>query len=191
MAGREEPARPSRWRELAEQPAHLRPGTPQRLAHLYREHVVKQCREERLLIAASFLSMFGVVRFITVSIKDRRFTWLFHNIGSSGGTHLHHLVFGIVGLLIAGYVSAAFTNDRPWGRRAVAILYGVSAALTLDEFALWLTLRDVYWTPEGKESVYIALATGSVVTIGVAGRGLFAAMAKDTATLLRALFGRN
>ncbi len=191
MAGREEPARTSRWRELTEQPAHLRPGTPQRLAQLYREHVVKQCREERLLIATSFLVMFGIVRFITTSIKDRRFTWLFHNIGSSSGTHIHHLVFGIVGLLIAGYISAAFTNDRPWGRRAVAILYGVSAALTLDEFALWLTLRDVYWTPEGKESVYIALAVGSVVTIGVAGRGLFAAMAKDTATLLRALFGRD
>ncbi len=191
MAGERETAHGNRWRQLAEQPAHLRPGTPQRLAHLYREHVVKPCREERLLIATSFLIMFGIVRFITSSIKDRRFSWLFHNISSGGGTHIHHLVFGICGLLVAGYAGAAFTNDRSWGRRAVAILYGVSAALTLDEFALWLTLRDVYWTPEGEKSVYAVLAVGAVVTIGVAGRGLFAAMARDTATLLRALFGRN
>jgi cellobiose-specific phosphotransferase system component IIC len=191
MARRDGSIRSSRWSELTAQPAHLRPGTPQRLAHLYQEHVVKQCREERLLIAVSFLVMFGIVRFITASIKDRRFTWLFHNLGTSGGTHIHHLVFGIFGLLIAGYIGAAFTNDRPWGRRAVAILYGVSAALTLDEFALWLTLRDVYWTPEGEKSVYAVMAVGAVITVGVAGRGLFAAMAKDTATLVRALLGRD
>ncbi|HZQ36722.1 MAG TPA: hypothetical protein VFD32_12370 [Dehalococcoidia bacterium] len=191
MAGRERPGRSARWSDLTALPAHERPGTPQRLAHLYREHVVKACREERLLIATSFLLMFGVVRFITTSIKDRRFTWLFHNVGTGGGTHIHHLVFGISGLLIAGYIGAAFTNDRPWGRRAVAVLYGVSAALTLDEFALWLTLRDVYWTPEGEESVYAVLAAGAIITIGVAGRGLFLAMAKDTAALARALFGRG
>jgi len=190
MTGREQPVRPGRWGELAALPAHLRPGTPQRLAHLYREHVMKQCREERLIIATSFLVMFGIVRFITTSIKDHRFTWLFHNVGSSGGTHIHHLVFGIFGLLIAGYIGAAFTNDRPWGRRAVAILYGVSAALTLDEFALWLTLRDVYWTPDGEKSVYAVMAVGAIVTIGVAGRGLFAAMAKDIVTIARALLNR-
>lgn len=191
MAGREQPVQPSQQDERSALPAHLRPGTPQRLAHLYREHVVKQCREERLLIATSFLVMFGLVRFITSSIKDRRFTWLFHNVGTSGGTHIHHLVFGIIGLMIAGYLGAAFTNDRLWAKRAVAILYGVSAALTLDEFALWLMLRDVYWTPEGEKSVYAVLAAGAVVTIGIAGRGLFAAMAKDTASIVRALLGRE
>jgi cellobiose-specific phosphotransferase system component IIC len=177
--------------ELAQLPAHLRPGTPQRLAQLYREHVVKPCREERLLIATSFLITFGIVRFITHSIRDRRFTWLFHNVGSSGGTHVHHLVFGITGLLVAGYIGAAFTNDRPWAKRALAILFGVSAALTLDEFALWLTLRDVYWTEAGRESVYAVMAVGAVTTVGVAGRGLFAAMAKDTAALWRDFFGRR
>ncbi|HLZ72198.1 MAG TPA: hypothetical protein VKV26_20020 [Dehalococcoidia bacterium] len=177
--------------ELSALPAPLRPGTPQRLAHLYQEHVVKQCREERLLIASSFLVMFGIVRFITSSIKAHRFTWLFHNVGTNGGTHIHHLVFGIFGLLIAGYIGAAFTNDRAWGRRAVAILFGISAALTLDEFALWLTLKDVYWTEQGKESVYVVMAVAAVATIGIAGRGLFAAMGRDTAALWREFFERK
>jgi hypothetical protein len=41
----------------------------------------------------------------------------------------------------------------PWASRVTALLYGIGAALTLDEFALWLHLEDVYWSPEGRESI--------------------------------------
>jgi len=49
----------------------------------------------------------------------------------------------------------------------------------------------VYWTPEGEKSVYAVMAVGAIATIGVAGRGLFAAMARDTAALWRDFFGRT
>jgi hypothetical protein len=164
-----------------------RPGTPKRLLYLYREHVVGLGREERFLIALSYLVTIGVVRFITHSIRDHRFTWLFHNVGggSGGGTHIHHLVFGIVGLLVVGYLCAGFTPSRTWVRRTLAILFGVSAALTMDEFALWLHLQDVYWSRQGRQSVDALILLSTLVVLGATGRGLFVAMAKDVGVLWR------
>jgi hypothetical protein len=167
-----------------------RPGTPARLAHLYREHVVRPQREQRFVVAAAFLITILVVRFITHSIRDRRFTWLFHNVGS-GGTHVHHLVFGIIGMLVVGYVSTAFHPERRWLRNVLAGLWGVCAALTMDEFALWLTLKDVYWTSEGKASVDAIILVGSIISFAAAGRGLLIAMARDVGLLLRDATGRH
>jgi len=169
---------------LASQPA-ARPGTPARLAYLYQEHVVKEGREPRLLITLSFFAMFLLVRFITHSIRDRRFTWLFHNVGGSGGTHIHHLVFGIFGLLIAGYIAIGFHPQRRLALKLLAVLFGVCAALTIDEFALWLTLQDVYWAKQGRDSVDAAISLGAAVTILTAGRGVITAMARDCKAMWR------
>jgi hypothetical protein len=49
------------------------------------------------------------------------------------------------------------------------MLYGVAAALTLDEFALWLNLRDVYWEREGHESLEALGLFGSVLAVGILG----------------------
>jgi hypothetical protein len=73
------------------------------------------------------------------------------------GVHVHHLVFGIVLMLLVGYVwLLLFAVDVETHRvafRVTAVAYGVAAALILDEFALWLNLRDVYWERQGRESV--------------------------------------
>ena len=74
-----------------------------------------------------------------------------------GGVHIHHEVFGIFGLLLVGYtwlLLFAFENQprRLWFR-LTALAYGIFAALILDEFALWLNIRDVYWQRQGRESV--------------------------------------
>jgi hypothetical protein len=83
----------------------------------------------------------------------------------SGGVHLHHLVWGICLLLLAGFIS--FTGPLPGGwRRADAIVFGIGAGFTLDEFALWVYLKDVYWSEEGRSSV-------DAVIIAVAVAGLF------------------
>lgn len=70
-------------------------------------------------------------------------------------------------LLVTGYLAFAFGyGDHP----VVAALFGVGAALTLDEFALWLNLRDVYWERAGRRSVHVVLsaaATGALVVIGL------------------------
>ncbi|MHB8576071.1 MAG: hypothetical protein ACYDCQ_12155 [Dehalococcoidia bacterium] len=165
-----------------------KPGTPGRLLHLYREHVEKEKREERFLIALSYIAMFLLLRFITHSIKDRRFTWLFHDVSSGkSGLHVHHFVFGIIGLLIAGYIAIALHPTRQRYLRLLAVAFGVCAALIIDEFALWLNLKDVYWTMQGRESVEAAFIVGALTSICVAGRGLFAAMGRDTREIWRDL----
>src|SRR5207302_750578 len=74
----------------------------------------------------------------------------FHNV-SAGGTHVHHLVWGIALLIAVGYVWLLEVGvGSSWIASLTAILFGVGAALTLDEFALWLNLQDVYWDRQGR-----------------------------------------
>jgi len=81
----------------------------------------------------------------------------FHNV-SAGGKHIHHLVWGILILLGVGFgwlVEAGNGSDQSsiMASRAISLLYGARAALTLDEVALLLNLEDVYWAPEGRTSI--------------------------------------
>lgn len=82
------------------------------------------------------------------------------------GVHVHHQVFGILIIIGTGIVLVSAT---PHGAAldVAAALFGVGVSLTLDEFALWLHLQDVYWTTEGRKSVdaiFCVLAvTGALV----------------------------
>ena len=71
---------------------------------------------------------------------------------SVGGTHIHHLVWGILLLLIFGWLGIAVAPDSPW-REICAVMFGIGTGLTLDEFALWLNLKDVYWEKQGRRSI--------------------------------------
>ena len=100
-----------------------------------------------LLLVLSFGATFGLTRFITHSIRSERFSWL-GNV-EAGDTHIHHLVWGICLLLVAGLLAIAVQPPL----EVVAIVFGIGAALTLDEFALWLHLDDVYWSEQGRQSI--------------------------------------
>jgi hypothetical protein len=63
-------------------------------------------------------------------------------------------------VLVSGYLGLVLTADRPV--RLLAILFGIGAALVLDEFALWLRLADVYWTPAGRESIDAVILAGGL-----------------------------
>lgn len=165
------------------------PGTAKRLALLYEEHVAEKGREERFLIAITYLATFLLVRFITHAIKDHRFKFLFHNVSSSDGLHIHHFVFGILLLLAIGYFSIAFRPGPGRVRRLCGALFGAGAALTLDEFALWLRLKDVYWSPQGRESIDAIIAVSVIVTVFATGRDLFKAMGHDVVVIARDLLG--
>jgi Na+-transporting methylmalonyl-CoA/oxaloacetate decarboxylase beta subunit len=85
------------------------------------------------------------------------------------GVHIHHLVWGILLMLVLGYLAIALAPISPW-RELLAVGFGVGMGLALDEFALWLDLRDVYWLPEGRTSinaVIVAGVMGAVVLLGV------------------------
>lgn len=169
-----------------------RPGTPQRLAYLYRAHLIHNDREDDFLIWSSFSLTFLLVRFITHSIRAHRFTRVFRNFGgASGKRHIHHLVFGITGLLTVGYIATGRHPARPSIRRAESLVFGIAAALTLDEFALWLDLQDVYWAKQGRISVDAAILTSTVMGIGVTGRGLFKAIGHDAAVIWRRARGKG
>lgn len=126
-----------------------------------------------LLVLIAFLCSFAFIRTSARMIRSPRFQWWPGNVETSGGLHVHHLVWGISLLLIAGFVS--FTVDAaPWVQ-ITAVGFGVGAGLALDEFALWLRLEDVYWTEEGRASLdAIVLATvfAVVVMLGIRPFGL-------------------
>jgi hypothetical protein len=108
--------------------------------------------------------MFAALGFTVALELTRGITTLLHERGAGpngglivGGVHIHHFVFGMAGLLLLGYAWLLLfgfedTPPRRWFR-FTALGYGIFAALILDEFALWLNLRDVYWQRQGRESV--------------------------------------
>jgi hypothetical protein len=140
---------------------------------LYDRHFSDPRRERAFLSAVGFTTAFATARGITHAIKAG--VGPFHNI-SEGGTHIHHSTFGIFGLLGLGYVWTYRWGIGPepggrWASRVTTGLYGVAAALTLDEFALWLDLHDDYWDKQGRKSIDAVAIFGGLLTIGVAGRG--------------------
>jgi hypothetical protein len=124
----------------------------------YVSAVVETGKEPAFLLTLAFLATFGVVRLITYSIHYQKLS-IFHNVTTKSGLHIHHMVPGLVLALTSGYLGLVLTAQRPV--EILAILFGVGAALVLDEFALLLRLADVYWEPEGRESIdAVVLAAG-------------------------------
>jgi len=126
----------------------------------YRHHIVDAGKEQTFWILIAFVITFATVRLITHAIRAGRGP--FHNV-SVGGRHLHHLVPGILLLLITGFLSNALHVDS--GRTVVAVFFGIGAALTLDEFALWLNLEDVYWTKRGRISIDAIVIAGCLCAL--------------------------
>ena len=152
------------------------------LAELYTFHFKSERRERLFLASIGFLLTFGIVRAITHLIKAG--VGPFHNVVSSGGLHIHHLVWGIFLLLVVGYVwliqeGTGQSRFPSWFSRATAIVYGIGAALTLDEFALWLNLQDVYWAGKGRESVDAVIIFASFLSVGIWGFPFLAGVARE------------
>ena len=133
---------------------------------LYQRAIVDTGRQPELLFFVAFLLSFAFIRTSAHMIRAQ-VSWWPGNV-EVGGTHIHHLVWGILLLLIAGYVGVAIAPGSP-SHEIVAVLFGVGAGLTLDEFALWLNLRDVYWSAEGRRSidaVIVAATLAGMVLVG-------------------------
>jgi hypothetical protein len=149
-----------------------------RLPGLYRKHFADPRRERRLLSACSFFLTFGAARAITHLIRAG--VGPFRNI-TPGGRHIHHMTFGIAGLLAVGYLwmlEIGVADASRASSRATSTVYGASAALTLDEFALWLNLEDDYWTKRGRESIDAVVLFGTLLGISLIGRDFLRDLAK-------------
>lgn len=115
-------------------------------------------RLSQILVLLSFLITFAIVRSIT---NLQRLDILPNQIGI---LHIHHLVPGIFLLIASGYVGISFwATDRI--RHFMAVLFGIGAALTIDEFALWLYLKDVYWLKQGRDSIDAIIYAVIILTI--------------------------
>jgi len=115
----------------------------------------------------AFTATFGVARAITYSIKDGKGS--FHNVSTKSGIHLHHYLWGIA--LVSAVGSLAVRGDRSAVEHPViGVAYGTGVALIVDEFALLLDLKDVYWAKQGRWSVDLAIGL-----IAVTGSALAAA----------------
>lgn len=139
----------------------------------YLDNVVGTGRSAALWMLVGFLVTYAVTRTITVRIRNRKASGTEEESGPIkdvhiGGVHVHHQVWGILLVLVVGLLTFRFRPDSPW-IEVLAALFGVGAALALDEFALWLHLEDVYWSEEGKKSidaVMIAAVFGLVLLTG-------------------------
>jgi hypothetical protein len=139
------------------------------LGELYTEGIVDTGREAQFLCTVAFLVSFGFIR-TSAHLIRAQVSWWPGNV-QVGGTHIHHLVWGICLLLFFGYLGVTLDPDSPW-REIVAVLFGIGMGLTLDEFALWLNLRDVYWEKEGRRSidaVIVAAGLAGLLLVGFRG----------------------
>ena len=137
------------------------------LKRLYHFHFQDERRERLFLASLAFLVTFAIVRGITHLIRAG--IGPFHNL-TGGGLHIHHLVWGILLLLVVGYVWLLEIGvGSSWVASLTAMAFGVGAALTLDEFALWLNMQDVYWERQGRESIDAVVIFAGLLSVGIWG----------------------
>jgi hypothetical protein len=105
-------------------------------------------------VLAGFLLTFMTVRIIVFLIMSRRLPDLYLHLG---GTHIHHLNYGI--FLLAGVGGYLLFKQATEGElTAVAVAYGVGMALTFDEFGMWLHLGGSYWQRASFDAIAVVAA---------------------------------
>ncbi len=132
------------------------------------DQLVADGKQGIFLVLIGFLLSFGFIRMSTRLMRSPRVPWWPGSVVSDSGVHVHHLVFGIVTMMVSGTVGFVALGDSPY-TEICAALFGVGAGLTIDEFALWVYLDDVYWAEEGRVSIdatVIAAAMMGLLLLG-------------------------
>jgi hypothetical protein len=133
----------------------------------YDEHIQVPGKEIHFLILVAFVCSFGFIRGSAHMIRAQ-VSWWPGNVATKGGTHIHHLVWGILLLVVTGYLGLATDPGSPW-LEIVAVVFGIGMGLTMDEFALWLNLEDVYWQEKGRQSIDAVIVTATLLAIALLG----------------------
>jgi hypothetical protein len=97
-------------------------------------------------------------------------------------------VWGIVLLMITGYVGVTVAPQSPW-QEILAVLFGIGTGLALDEFALWLDLRDVYWSDQGRKSIDAVIVAATITGIVLVGYTAWVDVATEVANVVFAVVG--
>jgi hypothetical protein len=132
------------------------------------EQLVTEGKQGIFLVLVGFVLSFSFIRMSTRLMRSPRVPWWPGSVVSDSGVHVHHLVFGIVAMMVSGTVGFVALGDSPY-TEICAALFGVGVGLTIDEFALWVYLDDVYWAEEGRVSIdatVIAAAMMGLLLLG-------------------------
>ncbi len=138
------------------------------ITEFWNDQLVANDRQGVFLVLVGFLGSFAFIRMSTRMIRAE-VSWWPGNIESDSGLHVHHLVFGIITMMVAGTIGFAAFGHSPLSE-ICAFFFGVGAGLTIDEFALWVYLEDVYWADQGRSSIdatVIAAALIGMIVVGV------------------------
>jgi hypothetical protein len=133
----------------------------------FQQSVVATGRLRLFCFFVAFIAAFVFIRF-SVRMIRAQVTWWPGNV-TPGGVHVHHAIFGLVFMCVGG-VGGLVVRDAnsAWAAVAAALL-GIGMALLLDEFALVLFLKDVYWSERGRlsvEVVFVAVALCGLALLG-------------------------
>jgi hypothetical protein len=150
-----------------------------RLGFLIRSTIPDRPRRRMFIASVSFLITFLGVRLLVSLVTHQQgpFEWVMVR-----GRHIHHLVWGILILLLVGYgwlldLGRSHSPTSIFLSRLMSVSYGVGAALTLDEFALWLNLEpDAYWSSAGRLSIDAVILFGAILGMGAWGAPFFRAI---------------
>ncbi|HKV19033.1 MAG TPA: hypothetical protein VJR50_08355 [Mycobacterium sp.] len=129
-----------------------------------------------LFCLVAFIATFFVTRTIVRYIRSHadsdkpRKWWQPRNISAGGGIHIHHVVIGVILVMVSGVSMVTLSvNGGVPEFTVAATIFGIGAALVLDEFALILHLQDVYWAEDGRTSVdavFAAIAVAGLLVLG-------------------------
>ncbi|WP_019885669.1 hypothetical protein [Streptomyces purpureus] len=136
------------------------------MGHWFSQNIVEPGKLPLLLALASFVLTFLATRTVTRLIRAGKGP--FRNV-SSGGLHIHHVVPGVVLVVVGGFGAVAAGRQGGWAAGVFAVLFGAGAGLVLDEFALILHLDDVYWSEQGRKSVEVVVLTAALVMLTLGG----------------------
>jgi hypothetical protein len=137
-------------------------------ADFWNDQILAEEKQGLFLVLVGFILSFAFIRMSTRLMRSPKVPWWPGSVVSESGVHLHHLVFGIVTMMIAGAVGFTVLGDSPYAE-ICAFAFGVGAGLTIDEFALWVYLEDVYWSEQGRVSIdatVIAAAVMGLILLG-------------------------
>jgi hypothetical protein len=157
--------------------------------HWFEHDIIDRGRLPLLCCLSAFILTFFVTRTFVRLIRRRAAVgrsprwWEPRNI-HIGSKHIHHVVVGVLLVMVAGVTLVTLsTNGTEVEFTAAAIIFGIGAALVLDEYALILHLSDVYWEEDGRTSVdavFAAVAVGGLLVLGLHPLMFFISLWQDT-----------
>jgi hypothetical protein len=133
------------------------------------DRLVENEEQGLFFVLVGFIGSFAFIRMSTRLMRSPKVPWWPGSVVSDSGVHLHHLVFGIVAMMVAGALGFLSFGRSPV-TEICALFFGIGAGLTIDEFALWVHLEDVYWSEQGRSSIdatVIAVAGMMLVLVGL------------------------